>query len=152
PRTDTFYSTLLQQSASQIVVWDWRVVILNTFAVLDAFVCFSRLILSLVAVCIGYCASRQWRSSPRIDRSEKSLDDQFHLLLLAVGLLLILNVLAWPLLYLVLQSYVVEWPGVMCIYGVTRVGTGSVGPSRFLPALLAGLQLSKPFLVFLTGG
>jgi len=39
----------------------------------------------------------------------------------------------------------------MCIYGVTQVGAGSVGPSRFLPGLLTALQVLKPALVFLTG-
>ena len=39
----------------------------------------------------------------------------------------------------------------MCIYGVTRIGEGSVGISRFLPPLLAALQAAKPALVFLSG-
>src|SRR5262249_763476 len=50
-----------------------------------------------------------------------------------------------------LQSYVPEWPGVMCIYGVTQVGTGSLGPSRFLPGLVKLLQMTKPALVFGSG-
>jgi hypothetical protein len=66
-------------------------------------------------------------------------------------LLLALNVLAWPIFYLLLQSYVAEWPGVMCIYGVTRVGTGSIGAARFLPTLLTVLQITKPLVVFLGG-
>src|SRR5207244_3006384 len=44
-----------------------------------------------------------------------------------------------------------QWPGVMCIYGVTRIGQDSVGPSRFLPGLLRLLQATKPALVFLGG-
>jgi len=71
--------------------------------------------------------------------------------MLVSGLLLALDVLAWPLFYLLLQSYVSEWPGVMCVYGVTRIGSGSMGPARFLPALLATLQAVKPLVVF-TGG
>jgi len=39
----------------------------------------------------------------------------------------------------------------MCIYGVTRIGTGSLGPSRFLPTLVTVLQATKPALVFLSG-
>jgi hypothetical protein len=62
-----------------------------------------------------------------------------------------LNLASWPLFYLLLQSYVAEWPGVMCIYGVTQIGAGSLGPSRFLPGLLATLQVVKPALVFVTG-
>jgi hypothetical protein len=60
-------------------------------------------------------------------------------------------VVSWPLLYLLLQSYVSEWPGIMCIYGVTRIGAGSIGPSRFLPPLLTALQITKPALIFLSG-
>jgi hypothetical protein len=67
--------------------------------------------------------------------------------LLLVGL----NLASWPLLYLLLQSYVPEWPGVMCIFGVTQVGTGSQGPARHLPILLSLLQISKPALVFAGG-
>src|SRR5262249_49616077 len=62
-----------------------------------------------------------------------------------------LNLLSWPLFYLLLQSYVPEWEGVMCIYGVTRIGAGSVGPARFLPPLVTALQAVKPALVFLSG-
>jgi hypothetical protein len=39
----------------------------------------------------------------------------------------------------------------MCIYGVTQIGAGSAGTSRFLPELLQILQLTKPALIF-TGG
>jgi len=39
----------------------------------------------------------------------------------------------------------------MCIYGVTKIGTDSVGPSRFLPPLLSALQAMKPALIFLSG-
>jgi hypothetical protein len=39
----------------------------------------------------------------------------------------------------------------MCIYGVTQVGAGSVGPSGWLPTLLGVLEWSKPALVFAGG-
>jgi hypothetical protein len=65
--------------------------------------------------------------------------------------LLGLNVVSWPILYLLLQSYVAEWPDVMCIYGVTRIGAGSIGVSRFLPPLVDAPQATKPALVFLSG-
>jgi hypothetical protein len=39
----------------------------------------------------------------------------------------------------------------MCIYGVTRIGAGSLGSSRFLPPLVATLQASKLVIVFLSG-
>jgi hypothetical protein len=55
-------------------------------------------------------------------------------------------------LYLLLQSYVREWPGVMCIYGVTRIGTGSAGTARLLPGLVDALQLTGPAVALAGGG
>jgi hypothetical protein len=124
--------------------------ILNTYGILDGFVSLLRLGLGGLILALGLSAWRAWRrrSDPE---GQKALEDRRYLLFLLGGLLLGLNVLSWPLFYLLLQSYVPEWPGVMCIYGVTQVGSGSVGPSRFLPALAAALQAAKPILVFLSG-
>jgi hypothetical protein len=79
------------------------------------------------------------------------LEDRNYLLSLLALLLLALNLGSWPLLYLLLQSYVPEWHGVMCIYGVMRIGEGSAGSSRFLPGLLATLQSLKPLVVLGSG-
>ncbi|MDH3592184.1 MAG: hypothetical protein OER88_09920, partial [Planctomycetota bacterium] len=73
----------------------------------------------------------------------------FHLLLGAV--VAMVSVASLPLLYLTLQSYVPEWPGAMCIQGVTRVGIGSGGATGHLPGLVAFLEAAKPFLIFLAG-
>jgi hypothetical protein len=125
--------------------------IVNAYAVLDAFLSLLRLGLSVIVVGLGFSAWWQWLRYGLADESRNSLEDRCYLLFLLAGLLLALNVLAWPLFYLLLQSYVPEWPGVMCIYGVTRIGTGSLGPSRFLPTLVTALQVSKPALVFASG-
>jgi hypothetical protein len=125
-------------------------VILNEYAVLDAFLSLLRLGLGLLVVWLGFVAWSCWRPSLQPE-ARKALEDRCYLLYLLAGLLLTLNVLSWPLFYLLLQSYVSEWAGVMCIYGVTRVGLGSVGSSRFLPPLLTALQATKPALVFLSG-
>jgi hypothetical protein len=91
-----------------------------------------------------------WRlRSPTVEHDVDS--DRFYLLLMLVVGVLGLNLLSWPLLYLTLQSFVSEFPGVMCIYGVTRIGTGSTGPARHLPALLTFLQVAKPVLGFAGG-
>jgi len=124
--------------------------ILNTYAVLDAFVTLLRLPLGLLVVGLGIAAWLRFRR-PAVPEDRKALEDRNYLLSLLGLLLLGLNLVSWPLLYLLLQSYVPEWPGVMCIYGVTQVGAGSVGSSRFLPALLATLQSLKPLLVFGSG-
>jgi hypothetical protein len=125
-------------------------VILNAYAVLDAFVIFLRLVIALLVVGFGLSAWRRRRSS--ITSEDMSLqENRTYLLFLLAFLLLGLNLASWPLLYLLLQSYVSQWPGVMCIYGVSKVGAGSEGISRFLPGLLTSLQLTKPALVFASG-
>jgi hypothetical protein len=124
--------------------------ILNSYAVLDAFLGLLRLALGLLVLGLGLGAVRAWRRAPGPE-ARQAVEDRSYLLFLLAGLLLVLNVLSWPVLYLLLQSYVPEWPGVMCIYGVTRIGTGSIGPARLLPPLLDGLEASKPALVFLSG-
>jgi hypothetical protein len=124
--------------------------ILNAYAVLDASLSLVRLLVGLLIIGIGLSA---WRmASPELTpERRRTLEDRGALLFLLAFLLLGLNLAAWPLLYLLLQSYVPEWPGVMCIYGVTQVGTGSLGPSRFLPPLVKTLQVTKPTLVFAGG-
>lgn len=124
--------------------------ILNAYAVLDVFLCLLRLAFSLVVIGVGAYA---WKRARRAlsPEARKALEDRTYLLFLVAVLLLGLNVVSWPLLYLLLQSYVPEWPDVMCIYGVTQIGRGSVGVSRFLPGLLKALQLTKPALVFGSG-
>jgi len=125
--------------------------ILNSYAVLDGFVTLLRLGLGILVVYIS--AASLWRYYSGAGRPEIRwlAEERSNLLFLLAGLLLILNIASWPLLYLLLQSYVSQWPGIMCIYGVTRIGAGSVGPSRFLPLLLTALQTMKPALVFISG-
>jgi hypothetical protein len=125
--------------------------ILNAYAVLDAFVSLLRLSLGLLVLWLGLSAWQLWHRQSFAPEDRKGLEDRCYLLFLVAGLLLWLNVLSWPIFYLLLQSYVPEWPGVMCIYGVTRIGSGSLGPARFLPPLLTALQILKPVLVFLSG-
>jgi hypothetical protein len=123
---------------------------LNPYGVLDAFVGLLRLLCALLILGVCFLAWWNGRGTPR-DDVEAGQEGRFHFLFLLAFLLLGLNLASWPLFYLLLQSYVREIPGVMCIYGVTRFGTGSIGPSRFLPPLVGALQLTKPALVFLSG-
>ncbi len=125
--------------------------ILNGYAILDILVTLLRLGLVFPVVWLALSTWLRWRNAPDL-ATRFAVEDRSYLLFLLAGVLVALNLLAWPLLYLLLQSYVPEWPGVMCIYGVTRIGTGSVGTSRHLPFLLEVLQASKPLLVFLSGG
>jgi hypothetical protein len=124
--------------------------ILNAYAVLDSFISLLRLGIGLLVLALGMSAWRAWRRRPA-GEGRKALEDRGYLLFLLAGLLLWLNVASWPIFYLLLQSYVPQWEGVMCIYGVTRIGLGSLGPARFLPALVTTLEATKPALVFLSG-
>src|SRR4051812_25722998 len=103
--------------------------ILNAYAVLDLALSAARLLLAALIVALAVRAWRHGRMPLPAD-VRQTLEDRTYLVSLLGVLLLVLNVLAWPLLYLLLQSYVTQWPGVMCIYGVTRIGSGTSGPTR----------------------
>jgi hypothetical protein len=124
--------------------------ILNSFSILDGFVSILRFI---VALSLALLAIRAWRAWGRASVLERAtvLEGPYYLLFLLASLLFALNLVSWPLLYLVLQSYVSQWPEVMCIYGVTQVGHGSLGSARFLPHLLVLLQVTKPAVVLASG-
>ncbi len=124
--------------------------ILNTYAVLVVFIASLRLGISILVVGLGLRALWTGRPDLRPDSHEVA-GNRFYLLFLLSLVLLGLNVASWPLLYLLLQSYVMEFPGVMCIYGVTQIGEGSLGPARHLPTLVTLLQIMKPALMFLGG-
>jgi hypothetical protein len=121
--------------------------ILNAYAVLDSFLALLRLGLGLVLLLSAVSAL----VAPSAGERKDALEDRYYLLFLLATVQLVLNVLSWPLFYLLLQSYVAEWPGVMCIYGVTQIGSGSINASRFLPGLVALIQANKPLLVFSSG-
>jgi hypothetical protein len=118
--------------------------IVNAYAVLTAFV-------SLLQFAIGLLVITSSLGRRRVGTTV-DVENRPYLLLLLSFLLLGLNLASWPLLYSMLQSYIPSWPDVMCIYGVTRIGTGSVGSARHLPWLLTTVQCTKPLLVFLGGG
>jgi hypothetical protein len=123
--------------------------ILNPYAVLSIFFGLLRLTGGAVLLALGLASGRRFgRSNPE---QRHALEDRTHLLFQLALLLLGLSVLSWPLWYLLLQSYVAAWPEVMCIYGVTQVGRGSVGIARVLPHLVMALHATKPVLVFLGG-
>lgn len=124
--------------------------ILNAFAVLDAFVALLRLVLALGI--LGLLASGRLRTRLSSFAESERTENRNYLVFVLSLLLLSFHAIAWPLQYAVLQSYVPQWPGVMCIYGVLRVGTGSEGAAGWLPHLLAVLQWTKPLAVFLGGG
>lgn len=122
----------------------------NGYEVLGFFLCLIRLFLAGTVVLLGIPL---WHASRRTLHAEQkqSSENDSYLLFLLIAVLIGLNVASWPVLYLVLQSYVQEWPEIMCIYGVTKIGADSIGISRYLPGLLTGLFWLKPLLVFASG-
>src|SRR5262245_47010708 len=98
--------------------------ILNAMAVTVGFLSLLRFGLGLF---VTWLAVTLWRTrGRRLDNLDRRhWEDRSHLAMLASWVLLTLNVLTWPAFYGLLQSYVPQWPGVMCIYGVTRIGLGS---------------------------
>lgn len=125
--------------------------ILNAYAVLVLLINAIRLPAALLVVVLASTSIVRFRRS-NTPEERKWIENQSYLLVLLGILLLGLNLLSWPLFYLLLQSYVPQWQGVMCIYGVTQIGTGSRGVTAYLPTILATVQVLKPVLVFVCGG
>lgn len=124
--------------------------LLNGYTVLSVFLCVTRLLIAVAVVAVGLSVRRMLKHSSGIDQ-QQTIENRGYLLFLSASVLIALNVVSWPVLYLVLQSYVREWPAIMCIYGVTKIGAGTIGASRFLPALVTTLQWTKPLVVFVSG-
>jgi len=124
--------------------------ILNAYAVLDGFTTFLRLVVALFIIGAALCALMR-RNIPDVAIETEHSGERYYLLALLSCVLMLLNVAAWPLFYLMLESYIPQWPGVMCIYGVTQIGAHSEGVSRYLPTLVRTLETTKPLLVFVSG-
>lgn len=124
--------------------------LLNGYAVLGLFLCVARLVLAAVVLVVGLSVLRSLKHSSNTDKGQ-FLENRVSLLFLVSAVLIAMNFVSWPILYLLLQSYVQEWPAAMCIYGVTQIGAGSLGPSRFLPVLLNFLLWVKPVVIFAGG-
>jgi len=124
--------------------------IVNGYAILTLFVCGLQFVFAALLIGNWLRSYRGWSEGPSDDGSA-AVERHGYLLMTLALVLLGLNLASWPLFYLLLQSYVPSWPGVMCIYGVTQIGTGSLGPSRFLPGLLLTLQVLKPLLMLMGG-
>ncbi len=120
--------------------------ILNAYALLTLFVALVELALAGAVAVLAVRSLLRRRADPH------GVDERLPLLGHLASVLLLVATLGWPLLYLLLDSYVPSWRGVVCIQGVTRIGEGSVGASRHLPALVAILEVTKPALLLAVGG
>ncbi|HHT9130816.1 MAG TPA: hypothetical protein ACFYEC_08145, partial [Candidatus Brocadiaceae bacterium] len=65
-----------------------------------------------------------------------------YLIFLLACVTIAIRMLAWPWFYFMLQSFVSEVPGAMCMFGVTQI----------LPSTVTFLQIIKPIAFFIMGG
>jgi hypothetical protein len=114
--------------------------IVNKYSVLLLFVDALSLVLAVVlAITASWAAGRIRRGRGELDASRA--EQSTHLATLVAMVCLAILVIGWPLLYAMLDSFVPEIPGAMCIYGVTKV----------MPVANALVQAARPVLVFLLG-
>jgi len=114
--------------------------ILNVFTLTVIFTSFLTLI--LLAVGAGSTLFLRSRIKQQDDREhETATENRLYLAFLLVAAALLCRGLGWPLFYLMLQSFIPDVPGAMCIFGTTQV----------MPVLIRSLEVLKPILFFLIG-
>ena len=117
----------------------------NAYSLVAGFTSGLELLLGGIAVAAALRLRRRLRSG------SPGAADAVPALFLPGAILAGLALASLPLLYLLLRSLVPLWDGVMCVTGVTRIGTGSEGAARYLPPLLGVLAFTKVALVVATG-
>jgi hypothetical protein len=109
-------------------------VILNVWTVLAIFLeaLGALLAIAWLAVCV-----RAWRAEKRAVIPEDR-DDRLHLAGLVASVLLLVQLIDWPLFYALLASYVpaLSQSGAMCAYGVARVDHARVVALEWLEPLV----------------
>jgi hypothetical protein len=119
------------------------------YVALGAFLSVLQLVAAAVATVVG---ARSWFArGDRPDVAQDRLEQRTYLSALLSYLVLGLSFASWLVFYLILDGFVPQWPGAMCIYGITQIGTGSSGIYGWLPTLVTMLQALKPILVFAAG-
>lgn len=120
------------------------------YVALGAFVSALQFAVATWAMVVGLQA---WlgRNGHRPDVASDRLEGRTYLAALLGYLILGLSLISWLVFYLVLDSFVPQWPGAMCIYGITRFGSGMQGSVGWLPTLITVLQSLKPLLIFTAG-
>ncbi len=114
--------------------------IVNTYSILMLFMAGLGVVLSVGLMGTAFWAAWRMRAGggqQQASRAEQSVD----LARLVAVVCLLTLVIGWPLFYAMLNSFVPEIPGAMCIYGVTRV----------MPRMVTLIQVAQPTVVFLLG-
>jgi len=114
--------------------------ILNVFTLTVIFTSFVTLVLLTIgAGSTLFLRSKEEQQDGR--EHETSTENRLYLAFLLVAGALLCRGLGWPLFYLMLQSFIPDVPGAMCIFGTTQV----------MPVLIRSLEVLKPILFFLIG-
>ena len=115
--------------------------IANAFSMVDLFVQGSASVLVLWA---GTASFSLARACERVHGPEQraEIERGANLPLLIAVVALGVKLLSWPLFYGMLQSFIPEIEGAMCIFGVTQV----------LPNLTRLIEIMKPAVFFMIGG
>lgn len=115
--------------------------IVNIYTLIMLFVAFLSLFLGGF---LFYAALKMFLGSePMIPLETKDkFEQRGYLVFLVACVMLSVRMLAWPWFYFMLQSFVSEVPGAMCMFGVTQI----------LPSMVTFLQIIKPISFFMMGG
>ncbi|MCK6467244.1 MAG: hypothetical protein L6Q53_03480 [Candidatus Brocadia sinica] len=115
--------------------------IVNIYTLIMLFVAFLSLFLGGF---LFYAALKMFLGSePMIPLETKGkFEQRGYLVFLVACVMLSVRMLAWPWFYFMLQSFVSEVPGAMCMFGVTQI----------LPSMVTFLQIIKPISFFMMGG
>lgn len=119
--------------------------IVNAYVVLTALAVLSEVILGAALVAIAVRGIARRSSEPG------AADSASPLLAATASRLLVATLASGVLLFLVLRSFVPQWPGVMCIQGVLRVGSRDIGAAAWLPDLLAAAAALTVAAILATG-
>ena len=115
--------------------------IINIYTIIMLFVAFVSVALGgylLYATVRAILTFRGILSSEAKARFER----KGYLVFLVACVILFVRMLIWPWFYFMLQSFVPEIPGAMCMFGVTQI----------LPSIVTFLQIIKPIAFFAMGG
>ncbi len=115
--------------------------IINIYTLIMLFIAFLSLFLG------GFLVSLTFKTllgfEPHIPLEAKGkFEQRGYLIFLLACVALFVRMLAWPWFYFMLQSFVPEIPGAMCMFGVTQI----------LPSTVTFLQIIKPISFFIMGG
>ena len=115
--------------------------IINIYTLVMLFVAFVSLSLGgFLLYATVRVLSRFETSAPFETKS--NFEQKGYLIFLIACVALSIRMFAWPWFYFMLQSFVPEVPGAMCMFGVTQI----------LPSTVIFLQIIKPIAFFIMGG